>query len=168
MFWWLQQPRFLSLKHVKVAKFLDLHLGWLHVINMRSVCLQMPWMSLLQFFPLKKTENTLHPLQSSIWTHQTQDSGKQPEEAGWLTAVALVRGIHSEVSMGTALLAFAGSPELARCTKRKIGGEKERSRKRFWGFLRHLGEPSTGCVSFSSTPRGPFGSSTVWTGEACT
>lgn len=33
------------------------------------------------------------------------------------------------VSMGTALLAFAGSPELMRCTKRKIEGEYERIRK---------------------------------------
>lgn len=76
------------------------------------------------FFSPNERENTLHPLQTSIWTHQTQASGKQPGEAGQLTAVALVRGIYSlqgsVVSMGTALLAFAGFPELVRCTKRSI------------------------------------------------
>lgn len=85
-------------------------------------------------FPPNETENTPHPLQTSIWTHQTRASGKQPGEAGRLTAVALVRGIYSGqgsvVSMGTALLIFAGSPRLARCTERKTGGEKERNRKR--------------------------------------
>lgn len=43
-------------------------------------------------FPPNETENTLYPLQTSIWTHQTQASGKQPGEAGQLTAVALVKG----------------------------------------------------------------------------
>lgn len=84
--------------------------------------------SAASFHP-NETENSLYPLQTSIWTHQTQALGKQPGEAGRLTAVALVRGIYSGqgsvVSMGTALLVFAGSPRLARCTERKIGGEKE-------------------------------------------
>lgn len=90
-------------------------------------------MSLLHLFPQMR-QNTLYPLQTSIWTHQTPASGNQPGEAGRLTAVALESGIYSGpgsvVSMGTALLAFAGSPRLARCTERKIGGEKERDRKR--------------------------------------